>query len=95
MRSGDTLNQFLVRTVIHFNDFQVSKSAYVESIRQLLHDLVRELVVVQHGSLDTLVAACQNFNDEDKLEKNVKKILQILSNGWYALFNFSPYIMFT
>ena len=65
--------------------FQVSKSAYFEIIRQLVDDLVKELIVVQHDHLAPLLAACPRLQNDDKFEENVRKILQILSIGSYCL----------
>ena len=57
----------------------MSKSTYVQSLQELMNDLVKELIAAQHETLEAVLSACSGIQPGDKFEDGIRNLLNILS----------------
>ena len=57
----------------------MSKSTYVESLKELANDLVKELIAAQHESLQAVLAAFSDIQQGDKFEDGIRDLLKVSS----------------
>ena len=57
----------------------MSKSTYVQSLQQLINELVKELIAAQHESLQAVLSACSGIQPGDKFEDGIRNLLNVFS----------------